>query len=57
MVQWVRNPTAVAQVAVEAQVLCQAWHSELKDLALPQLWHRQQLWLGFNPWPGSFHMP
>ena len=29
----------------------------VKDLALPQLWqHRSQLWPGFNPWPGNFHM-
>ena len=29
----------------------------VKDLALPQLWCRSQFWLGFSPWPGSFHMP
>ena len=23
---------------------------------LPQLQCRSQLWLGFNPWPGNFHM-
>ena len=27
-----------------------------KDLALPQLWHRSQVWLEFDPWPGNFHM-
>lgn len=27
-----------------------------KDLALPQLWHRLQLWLRFDPWQGNFHM-
>ena len=32
MVQWVKNPTAVAQVAVEAQVQYLAQHSGLKDL-------------------------
>ena len=26
----------------------------VKDLALPQLWHRLQLQLGFNPWPREF---
>ena len=31
MVQWVKNPTLVAQVAVEAQVRSLAWHSGLKD--------------------------
>ena len=28
-----------------------------KDLALPQLWRRLQLWLRFESWPGSFHTP
>ena len=34
MVQWVKNLTAVAQVAVEVQVRSQALHSGLKGLAL-----------------------
>ena len=25
----------------------------VKDLVLPQLQHRLQLWLGFDPWPGT----
>ena len=29
----------------------------VKDLALPQLWCRWQLWLRFDPWPRNFHMP
>ena len=29
----------------------------VKVLVLPQLCHRSKLWLGFNPWPGNFHMP
>lgn len=29
----------------------------VKDLALPQLWCRLQLWLGFSPWPRNVHMP
>ena len=29
----------------------------VKDLALLQLQHRSQLWLGFDPWPGNFHIP
>ena len=49
MVQWVKNLTAVAQVALEAQVQSPAQHGELKDLALPQLWFRSQLQLGFSP--------
>ena len=56
MAQWVRNLTAEAWVPAEAWVRSLAWHSELKDLALPQLWHRSQLWLGFSFWPGNFHM-
>ena len=28
----------------------------VKDPVLPQLWHRLQLWLEFDPWPGNFHM-
>ena len=28
----------------------------VKDPALPQLWHRWQLQLRFNPWPRNFHM-
>ena len=45
MAQWVRNPT------VEAQVHPQAWHSGLKDPALPQLQPRLQLQLRLDPWP------
>ena len=29
---------------------------EVKDIALPQLCSRSQLWLGFDTWPGNFHM-
>ena len=29
----------------------------IKDPALLQLWHKSQLQLGFDPWPGNFHMP
>ena len=54
--QWVENPTAVAWVATEVQVQSPAHCSGLKDLALTQLWHRWQLWLRCNPWPGNFHM-
>ena len=28
----------------------------LKDLALPQLWGRSQLWFKFDPRPGNFYM-
>ena len=38
------------------QVRPPAQHSGLKDLALPQLWHRLQLQLRSDPWPRNFHM-
>ena len=50
----VKNLTAVAQVAAEAYVQSPAPPSRLKHPALPQLWHRLQLWLGFSPWPEAF---
>ena len=28
-----------------------------KDLVLPQLWYRLQLWFGFDPWSRNFCMP
>ena len=54
MVQWIKNLTAVAQVAVEVQVPSPALLSGLKDMALPQLWHRSQQWLRFNSWLWNF---
>ena len=56
MAQLVNILTAVAQVTEEVQFLSQAWHSGFKDLALPQLQHRSQLQLEFNPWLRNFHM-
>ena len=56
VVQWVRNLTAVAQVAGEAQVQSLAWCSGLKHPVLLQPWHRSQLQFGFNPWPRNFHV-
>ena len=38
VVQWVKNLTAMAQVALEARVQCLAPHSGLKDWVLLQLW-------------------
>ena len=29
----------------------------IRDPVLLQLWCRSQLWLGFDPWSGNFHMP
>ena len=57
MVQWFRNPTAAAKVTAEAQVQSPARYSELKQLALLQLWLGLKLRLGFNPWLGNFHRP
>ena len=58
MVQWARNLTAEAWIAMEkAQVLSPAQCSGLKDPALPQLQCRLQLQLGFSYWPRNFHMP
>ena len=37
-------------------VRCLARCSGVKDPASPQLWPMSQLWLGFNSWPGNFHM-
>ena len=48
--QWIKPPTAVAQVAAEAGVHSLVWHSGLKDLALLQLQVR------INSWPRDFHM-
>ena len=31
------------------------WHSDLNDLALPQLWCRLQLWLDLIPVPGTLY--
>ena len=42
-VPWVKNTTAVAQVAAEGQVQSLAWCSALKDLVLWQLQHSLQL--------------
>ena len=51
MVWWFENPTALAEVAVEAQVRFLALCSGLKDLAL------LQLCLRFSPWPRNFCLP
>ena len=49
--------TAAAEVPAEAQwVESPVQNSGLKDPAMLQLRLMSQLWLGFNPWPGNFHM-
>ena len=54
MVQWVKNPTAVAWVALEVQVQSLDGRSGFKDLVLLQLQHRSKLCLGSSPWPRNF---
>ena len=53
MAQWVNALahlcSAVGSIPGQAQCI--------KNLALPQLWHRSQMQFGFNPWSGNFHMP
>lgn len=49
MAQWLKNPTALAGVSMEVRVQFLARCNGLKDLALPQFWHRSQLRLGFDP--------
>ena len=48
--QWVEYPTAVAQIIAEVWVQSLALSIGLKEPVLPQLW------LGFNSWPGNFHL-
>ena len=50
--QWVTDPASVCSVANLIPHPAQ-W---VKDLALPQLWHRSQM-LRFNPQPGNIHIP
>lgn len=47
--QWIKNSTAVAQIAMKAWVRFLAQNSELKVLP--------QLQLRFDFWPGNCHMP
>ena len=41
---------------MEAWVQSPTQHHALKDPALPQVWHKSQLPLRFNPWPINFCM-
>ena len=56
MAQSFKNLAAARSVTAEAEVQSLAWCSGLKDLALPQPWHRLQLRFKFNPWPGNFYV-
>ena len=48
MPQWVKNPTAGAPVAMEAQVQFPAPHSGLKDVAWLQLRHEVEAGAGIQ---------
>ena len=51
--QWVNNPACLCGGAG----LIPSPDQWVKDLILLQLWHRGQLQLRFDPWPGNFHTP
>ena len=50
---WINDPTCLCGGIGSIPSLAQG----VKDLALQQLWCRSQLRLGFDCWPGNFHMP
>ena len=52
MAQWVNDLACICGGMGSIPGLAQ-W---VKDLTLMRLWRRLQLWLGFDPWPGNFHM-
>ena len=56
MVQCIKSPIAASQVTVEVEVPSLAQHSGLTHPVLPQVPHRLQLQLRFNPWPRNVHM-
>ena len=52
MVQWVNDLACLCGGVGLISSLMQG----VKDLVLLLLWHRLQLWHGFDPWPGNFHV-
>ena len=50
--QWVDDLAYLYGIACSIPGLTQ-W---VKDLVLPQLWCRSQMWLRFYLWPGNFHL-
>ena len=48
MVQWVKNPTEVAEVGERVRVQYLAWCSGLNDPVWPLLWCMSLLWLGLS---------
>ena len=57
MAQWVKECKRGGLDCCEGTGLIPGSVQWVKDPALPQLWRRSQLQLGFNPWPWNFHMP
>ena len=53
MVQRVKDPTLVVRIQVQSL----ASFSELRIQFCCKLCHRSQVWLGYDPWPGNFHVP
>ena len=49
---WKMSATSLKHADFRSSTVVQ-W---IKDQVLLQLWHRSQLWFGFDPWHGNFHM-
>ena len=49
MAQWNQQCLCSPRTQVKSPVR----HSRLKDMMLPQLWHRSQLQVGFDSWSGN----
>ena len=52
VVQWVKD----LELSLWWHGLIRRLAQWIKDLALPQLLLRLQLWLRSDPWPGNFHI-
>ena len=52
MVQWVNDLACLCGITVSIPSLAKC----VKDLVLLPLWRMSQMQLGFDPWPGNFHM-
>ena len=56
VVQRVKKSSIVSLQQLRLLLKCGSIPSPVQGTALPQLWHRWNLRLGFNPWPRNFHM-
>ena len=54
MAQWVKNPSAVAQVSMEVQVWSLAWQSELKESSIAAA--GAQSWSLVRELPYTYHV-